>query len=1095
MMLRAIYIKGFKTFARPVRMPLGRGITSVVGPNGSGKSNIADAVAWALGEQRPNVLRAGTMTDVIFSGSETLPAARAAEVTLVLDNGGGEISLPYREVALTRRLTRSGESEYRINGVRSRLQDVRAVAGEAGIGQHSILRQGAVDAIVSGGAEACRSALEEAAGLGIYRRRRHAAARRLERAAERLERSRELEREVAGRLRQMEQEAAAAREYRELESRLRRLSLAHLYRMATRGVGEREEEVRRRERRVAELFERGERLRTRREELERSLRDLDSGVRELDAAIRRLERVSGDLAGELVRGERISARHAAAGSRREGLKRALNRLGMEQENAARAAEELEERVRRLERLHSRERQALEEAEERLREERDRSAAAASGVERLKRELQRLLDRREKLRRALENAPDPLPEPLLRRISSLREELDTLTLRRGTGGPLPGRLARARRTARRLAAELNRREGALAAVVGRLEAEVRALEPRRREGAARLEDSIRALPGYEAAVEAALGELAGGVMVESLEGGRRALAAGERVAVRLDAERVAGRPPGRPLIECVQILKGEHADAIESLLGSFFVVEEPNPRVRLNGWIAVTRDGMRITRASVSRRVEEGEFSRRARFEAGVERLRLLREELGGRLRSLQDTVRDAERRLDGIMVTGDALSAVSQRVWRLSDRIGAGVEGRLRTLESELAHSGRIREELDELEREIASLKRELSRSRGELQAGTEDLKRAEKAAEKSRERLQRLDARLTGDQLRRDQARERHRRLTRRIRRLERFADSEPGALHQLARRALQTGERASRTLTRRLDELRRQRDGLSRRQRETSSERDRVANLQLEAAGELARARAEAERAREELSRLHESSRRARAEISDEWGATLEEAQQESESLPEEIEKERRELARRVNRFGDVNLLAIAQEDEERRRYEFVSGQRRDAEAAAEDLKRIIQEIDRELKERFDRTFRRIRAAFREIIPRMMAEASGDLELTEEGIEIGLRLRRKGWRPLHMLSGGERALLALSYLFSIFLARRGVFCILDEAEAALDDVNLARFLSVVDSYRSGGQFVLVTHQKRTMAAADVLYGVTVDASGASAVVSKRLSGEVAEG
>src|SRR5919107_1483614 len=236
LVLSGIYIKGFKTFARPVRMPLEGGVTAIVGPNGSGKSNITDAVLFALGEQSPGVLRAGTMGELIFSGSETLPAAGAAEVTLVLDNGAGEISLPYQEISVTRRISRTGETEYRINGARVRLQDVRAVAGEAGVGRHSILRQGAVDAIVAGGAAACRMALEEAAGLGVFRRRRLSASRRLEKADLQLEKSRELETELANQLRRMEREAVAAREYREIEARYRELSLAHLYRAATQNL-------------------------------------------------------------------------------------------------------------------------------------------------------------------------------------------------------------------------------------------------------------------------------------------------------------------------------------------------------------------------------------------------------------------------------------------------------------------------------------------------------------------------------------------------------------------------------------------------------------------------------------------------------------------------------------------------------------------------------------------------------------------------------------------------------------------------------------------------------------------------------------------
>src|ERR687890_705755 len=217
-------------------MPLEGGITSIVGPNGSGKSNITDAVLFAIGEQSPGVLRAGAMSELIFSGSETLSGANAAEVTLVLENESGRISLPYREVSISRRISRGGETEYKVNGSRARLADVRAVAGEAGLGRHSILRQGAVDAIVAGGAAACRLALEEAAGLGVYRRRRLSASRRLEKAAAQLEKTRQLEAELANQLRRMEKEAVAAREYRDIEARYRELSLAHLYRAATQNL-------------------------------------------------------------------------------------------------------------------------------------------------------------------------------------------------------------------------------------------------------------------------------------------------------------------------------------------------------------------------------------------------------------------------------------------------------------------------------------------------------------------------------------------------------------------------------------------------------------------------------------------------------------------------------------------------------------------------------------------------------------------------------------------------------------------------------------------------------------------------------------------
>ena len=328
LVLSGIYIKGFKTFARPVRMPLEGGVTAIVGPNGSGKSNITDAVLFALGEQSPGVLRAGAMSELIFSGSETLPPAGAAEVTLVLDNSSGEISLPYEEVSITRRISRAGETEYRINGTRARLQDVRAVAGEARIGRHSILRQGAVDAIVAGGAAACRLALEEAAGLGVYRRRRLSASRRLEKAASQLEQTRELEAELSGQLRRLEREAVAAREYRELETRFRELSLAHLYRAATRdleGLQRRLEESRARS---AELSTRQEALRGEEETLARQSAALEGELRETEASLESLEEVSEDLRSESLRADRNLFRLEAG--RSGDLQRSAGRLEEEQ---------------------------------------------------------------------------------------------------------------------------------------------------------------------------------------------------------------------------------------------------------------------------------------------------------------------------------------------------------------------------------------------------------------------------------------------------------------------------------------------------------------------------------------------------------------------------------------------------------------------------------------------------------------------------------------------------------------------------------------------------------------------------------------------
>jgi chromosome segregation protein len=331
--------------------------------------------------------------------------------------------------------------------------------------------------------------------------------------------------------------------------------------------------------------------------------------------------------------------------------------------------------------------------------------------------------------------------------------------------------------------------------------------------------------------------------------------------------------------------------------------------------------------------------------------------------------------------------------------------------------------------------------------------------------------------------------------RRLERMPSAEAGITEAVAGLASRAASEAVAKFRERRNALRKVKGETTETRREISHEQTYLSRKAVDLAGELATARAHAERIADEVSRAESSAAEAGAEIQAEWGATLETARLEAEKHGENTDNERHALARKLKRFGDVNLLAVSQEEGLRERYQFVSSQRVDAEAAAVELNRIIQSVDREIESRFSETFGRVRKAFGEMVPRMMEGSSGVLELSEEGVEIGLRLGRKGWRPLRVLSGGERALLALSFLFSVFLSRPGgssaAFCVLDEAEAALDDLNLARFLSVVDSHRANGQYLLVTHQKRTMAAADVLYGVVQDASGATTVVSKRLQGE----
>ncbi|HEX2181873.1 MAG TPA: AAA family ATPase [Rubrobacteraceae bacterium] len=1095
-MLSGIYIKGFKTFARPVRMPLEGGVTAIVGPNGSGKSNITDAVLFALGEQSPGVLRAGAMSELIFSGSETLPPAGAAEVTLVLDNASGEISLPYEEVSITRRISRGGETEYRINGSRARLQDVRAVAGEAGIGRHSILRQGAVDAIVAGGAAACRLALEEAAGLGVYRRRRLSASRRLEKAAAQLEKTRQLEAELSSQLRRLEREAVAAREYRELEARYRELALAHLYRAATRDLEGLQRRLEESEARAAELSAREEALGEEEDLLARRTATLEGRLRETEAALEALEDGAEDLRGESLRADRNLFRLEAG--RGGDLRRSAARLEEGLHSISQTLAELEKRRVAAEAEHA----ALVEGTSRLRLalEEARQRAASAGKER-----SRLAAEVETLRARLEQAAaSPQHEALA------REDLECLahlaeSLERPWGEDAASRLTRLRgwlgdelALIEGRAEEADRRRGALAAVVGRAESRVRALQEAAPGGdGTRLYEVIRARPGYEAAVEAGLGEFGAGVLAHSVDEGLRLLSGNERVAVRLDAGRVeeGATPPGKPLVECVEVLDRRYARAVERLLGGIYVVEEPEKDAPSNGYVAVTRQGLRLTRTSLSRRPLSGGFAREAMLEAGLERLDALKNGPGEMLYDLRERISAASRRIERLATTAQGLSTLADRASRARARLARGAARRLTAAEElgrDLAERRRLEEALTLETREKRDALLEAERlwadADGEAAAAARAVAEADEASEDSRRRQRALRSALA-------EGRDRHARLSRRLEHARNASGRETQLVAQATARAARASSRLAAAVRGRRNALRAARAQTAEAHRAASTERTHLARQAASLAGDLAAARGAAERLSEDLERARAMAAEATEEIEAEWGATLEVARREADRHPPDTAEERARLARRLKRFGDVNLLALSQEEELRERHEFVSAQRADAEAAANELNRMILSVDREIEARFSETFVRVRGAFGEIVPRMMEGASGILDLSEEGVEVGLRLGRRGWKPLRVLSGGERALLALSFLFSIFLSRPGgevgAFCVLDEAEAALDDLNLARFLAVVDSHRATGQYLLVTHQKRTMAAADVLYGVVQDAAGATTVVSKRMQGE----
>jgi chromosome segregation protein len=834
---------------------------------------------------------------------------------------------------------------------------------------------------------------------------------------------------------------------------------------------------------------------------------VEDRVREAERRTEGLENGLEGLRAEALRAERAQLRLDGSRDRDADRRRAVSRLKGELDKVAVAVGRVESELDGLERAHSARKEELADLEGATERGRADLTSAAARRAKAAESLEAGRARRGRVTASRLDEEGALGEGELGRLAEVRERLPSFSpdRMRGRSAALLGRLGELREASRRLGTELDRRGGILSALIGQAEAEVRALRVSNGEGPGRrLYEVVRALPGYEAAVEAALGHLAGGVLAENLGEGIKYLTGdspAERVVVRLDAEGVpeSRSPPGKPLFECVEVLDDSYGGAVARLLGGIYVLEESHVGAAPNnGYVAVTREGIRFTRTSASRRTVEGRFVREARLAREQTHLHELKNRFGEDLYDLRETTRSATRRLEGLASNAEALDARVARADRIARLLAAEADRRARR--AVRAHELRTQAEaeLEEIEAKVRVAGEELRAASEAEDEAERTLAAAVRAVEPAYVAAREAAGRVARARAALEDGRGRAREISRRLNRLEGANPVGEGArLMNLARRATDVGRCLDGAVRERLGAARGKRSEATGRRHAVAERRAALAGEAGELALGLARVRSGAEALRGELGRAEEVVSGAEVEIFEEWGATLEAAREESERLPEtaDDERERARLARRLKGFGDVNLLAISQEGALRGRHEFVAAQRADAEAAAGELSAMIEGIDAEIAARFEATFREVRRSFAAIVPRMMEGASGELELSEEGVEIGLRLRRRGWRPLRVLSGGERALLALSFLFGIFLGQRedgpAAFCVLDEAEAALDDINLTRFLSVVDSYRADGQFLLVTHQKRTMAAADVLYGVTPDATGATTVVSKRLTGD----
>ncbi len=1150
MRLKSLTLKGFKSFPDRTRLDFGPGVSVVVGPNGSGKSNVTDAVLWAMGEQSPLAVRGQSMQDVIFGGGRGVQARSAAEVEIVLDNSDGTVDLPLSEISISRRLDRTGEGGYRLNGARCRLTDVIEVLSDTGLGKetHSVISQGRVEAIVTSRPRDRRLLIEEAAGLGKHRKRRRRAQLKLARTQENLDRALDVEREARSRLRPLKRQAEAA----ELHERLERQLLEARWTLACEALRARGEDLGRAETHVREAREQRERVES-----------------ELQSVIDRRARAEAALS------ERTE-RHDALARRAYEIRSARERLALRGEQAEASAVTLAERASRIEielgALTDSADGAGPDADPGL-DAGEPETASVERVQALEQELAALERERE---REVEREIEGLQAERERAAALAMELTDAVQAAREARAQTDALAEQARaglRTAE-LAAEAARREAA--ALGAELAAANQFLSSHARFGAAgaggtrALSETLTVAEGYELALAAALGGRLDAALVRDLSGantlldgagpdGASALLAGAAAEASSEDERQApdGRgsspdqsaAPAPGAVRLIELVSGS-AGALElarRLLGDAWVVERLEDVAGGFAGIAATRSGRVLFGAwGEVRQTNEGGAERVLARRNERERLILASETAaqseqaaGAATRAALLQVRDAddaraqaERALrESERALGEATESERRTGWLIEQRRAAPEQGPLAVrraqLQGELAAE---RRQAQRLAAERAQREQRIARLRARHAADVALAPRAQRVAvvlasvgEGAEQLLVELDEQLSHDRAAGEQVAG------------ELRACAHEEAEIQTRLRALgeqvTTAEVAAQRLRDQAGEATEELRGIAER---LERPLPALAPAATDATG-LGRGGEE-----------HEQAGAGEAHRREEHAEPGPLSEVEAQALQARVER----LTRRREQLGPVNPLAQEEYAQALAHVEELEGRRADLETALRELRSVIRDTDRQIAETFEQTFAAAARNFEELVgdvfpggsgrlrlvrdeqtPRAVlggqspalddgvaeadpaaaaaasaeeSEAAADAEAEREehagaggseedamGVEIEITPAGKSTKRLSLLSGGEKSMTALAFLFAVFLARPCPFYILDEVEAALDDLNLDRFLALLRRYSDRAQFIVITHQKRTMEAADWLYGVSMGTDGVSKVLSRRLGPE----
>ena len=1172
MFLKALEIQGFKSFPDRTRITVGKGITAVVGPNGSGKSNISDAIRWVLGETSAKQLRGGgKMENVIFGGTQQRGAMGFASVSLVVDNTDRRIDVDNDEVTIGRKYYRSGDSEYSVNGQNVRLKDIYELFLDTGLGRdgYSVIGQGRIAEIVGAKSNERREIFEEASGIAKYRYRKNEAERRLASAEENLVRLRDILGGLEERVGPLERESKKAKQYLELAERRKGLEVT----LWVDTVQKARDTVREQQRKIeiagADYARAGREIEAIDAETESTRAEIEHLITEADRCNAEIRAITEEIAGADSRIAVLENDIAHNDATIASLKEEIGQSGLGREAIAAEVRGHGEGIAACERQAAAYAARTGELEALLEELQNRSAAsgerrgvvtgrlnamaaritdlkvaaagAASSVEAAKKRLAAAESEgaaNAALTRDLEEQKaetDAFLQDAVERLTRLENIKGGLTLkvesRRGAlaqADENEQKLLRAIEAARQRIAMLKDLERNMDGFQSSVKAVMKAAANRRLRGITGPVSTILSVkPGYEVAIETALGFALQNIVVENETASKAAMAflrderAGRATFLPLDTVKPGsfnGRlPEGAVLASSLVTYDEKYANIVSSLLGRIVVVDDINEASRTARALdyrnrVVTVDGQVVnaggsfTGGSVSR--SAGLFSRKQEID-----------ELKKKVDALEKQRDAAEEKTDRAKAEVDALSAEltateSEAITAGGDKIRGEVEsGRIAAALSQARAAGEmLSAERAQLAAQIAASEKAGADAAAEMEVLTrdsaaleEELRAISGSDDTFLETRTRLADELSDLKLKALAAQkdiESHRAA---IAQLESRTDESDARARQLAANietlTAQNAERAAQIETIRAA-IAGSRNEIEKREEAKAGAVRRRMEKEGGITQQTARVRKitdEREALGREIARLTEQKEQKDAEYEqtvaklwEEYELTLSAAQELCVPFESgaELRRQVSEVRGKIKALGNVNVSAIEEYAEVSQRYEFLRAQVGDVETSKAELQKLIAGLSDEMRAMFSESFAAINRNFGRIFAELFGGGTARLYLEDEadvlgsGISIEVAPPGKIIRNLSALSGGEQALVAISIYFAIFGVNPAPFCVLDEIEAALDDVNVTRFAQYLRRISSETQFIVITHRRGTMEEADVLYGVTMQEDGVSKVL-----------